>query len=349
MSPGQIAESQPSDVPRRPTGGLVLKLALLAITIGVAYSLGYWQNRPSADAEVPVSVPPAGYVGFDPLEIDLGQHPWYTEIPFTATFVNQGAEPISVASVNSSCGCAVLDRASYEDAVVSCGAALELTGTLTVGPIPGEHRKKISVLLSSGAIRTVFLKYVSFNTYASKPRNVQFGEVNLDDDTDDALARVIFTSDTASIVGEPVVDSPWLEVGVHDRGNGETEIAVHVAKRNLPYGKSLGRVTFTTTDRMRPSFTVLAYAQGVSRLRPVPSHVLLRVGQPGEVRFITREGMVARIASVSSDDEGIDVVVDEDGEAVSVTLNVDVLPNAAVVRVTDQRGVRSKFLVSSVR
>lgn len=288
-------------------------------------------------------------MGFSPLEIDLGSQPWYAEVPFNATFVNDGPEAVVVATVKSSCGCTVLERASYSDVVVEPAGALAISGTLDVGQLPGQHRKKLDLLLISGAIHPVFLKYAVFATYDFKPRNLRFGEVDLDDPTDDAITSVIFSSDTASIMGEAVVDSPWLEVGLHDRGNGEAEIAVHVVKRNLPYGRNFGRVSVSTDDSMRPSFTIPVYARGLSSLRPVPSHLFLRPGEQGCVRFITSDGATARIASAESDSTTVELVVDTDRRRIRVSLAGERLANAAVVSVTDDQGRGSKFLVSCVR
>ncbi|MBU0638455.1 MAG: DUF1573 domain-containing protein [Planctomycetes bacterium] len=324
----------------------VLSVAAIGGAIVGAYAVGNRHSIPSSPkAKV---APSAGYVGFHPGLIDAGKHPWYAEVPFEAVFVNDSAEPLTVATIGSSCGCIVLDRGSPTDAVVPAGQELRLAGTLDVGPVAGEHTKKIDLLLSSGAIHTVFLKFFAYQTYDVRPRYLKFDAVNLDDETDDAIASVIFTSDTATFIEEPVTDSPWLQAGLHDRRNGETEIAVRVVKRNLPYGKNFGRVTLATDDPTRPAFTIPIHAEGVAQLRPVPSHVFLRAGEERQVRFILADGATARIASFSADNDALAVALVPDNGALAVSVARGHLTSAALVCVEDERGKKSKFLVSCV-
>jgi hypothetical protein len=329
---------------------VIATLCAGAALLGVGYWFGLSQRATSSACGLP-SNPTAGpgYVGFSPLEVELGRHPWYAEVPFTATFVNTRPEPVTVGTVRSSCGCTVLERASYADVSVEAGGELHLHGTLDVGQLPGEYRKKLDLLLESGSMHPVFLKYVAYATYDFKPRNLRFGEVDLDDPTDDAIASVVFFSETASIVGDAGTDSPWLQAAVHNGKNVDPQVVVGVLKQYLPHGRNLGRVSVATDDPYRPTFTIPVHADGVSDVRAVPSHVFLRAGEQREVHFITKEGATARLADARSDTEGVEVSIEGERHVVRVRLNVEALTNAAVVSVTDDEGRVSRFLGSLVR
>jgi len=105
---------------------LVLKLALLAVVVAGAYSLGYWRNQPQApqsDANVAVQ---AGFVGFEPAGIDLGTHLWDTVVPFDLSFVNQSAATVIIQHVEASCDCVVVEAESLAGRAIAPGEVLPL-------------------------------------------------------------------------------------------------------------------------------------------------------------------------------------------------------------------------------
>jgi len=158
----------------------------------------------------------------------------------------------------------------------------------------------------------------------------------------------MFMSQSARITGPARVDSPWLEAGWHDRGTGETEIAVRVLSRNLPWGKSLGRIWLRADDPTRPEFSLGVQATGVAALRAVPSHVFLRPGRSERVRFITRDGLTAGISSVIDAPDGIDACLSDGGSELIVTLNGSGSPGSGAIRVADRHGARAKVIVTAV-
>ncbi|MFH1747470.1 MAG: DUF1573 domain-containing protein [Planctomycetota bacterium] len=327
--------------------GLLLKVLVVVVLVLGAYWVGAREGNkhPSPPGEDSL---PVEYIGFSPLEIDLGSQPWFAEVPFTATFINDSLDPVTIATLKSSCGCMAIDMSSYVNRIVESGERLAIEGELHIGAGLGQRSKEIELLLDSGIVYTVLLNYAAYSTYCVLPDHLDFGEVDLDDEADDAIASAVFSSETAQITAQPTVDLPWLEVGLNRRGERETEIIVRVAKRNLPYGKNFGKIRVTTDDPTHPQFTLSVRAEGSAQLRPVPSHVFLRLGETRKVGFITREGLTARLLSVSADNDSVVASVDEDGLAVSVSLKDDGLQDAVVVCVTTQRGLTSRFLVTHV-
>ena len=327
---------------------LILKLAFLLVVVGAAYSVGYWRNQPQApqsDANVRAQ---AAFVGFEPALIDLGPLPWFSQEPFEAVFVNRGETAVRVAVVRADCGCMGLDSGAYMDTVVEAGGELAVGATLDVGPGPGQETKQIDLMLDSGAVHTAFVKYKVVATYSCRPGKLAFARVGLDHAEQETLASAIFSSPTARIV-DFSVDSPWLNVGLDERDNGETEIVVELVKRNLVHGMNYGRVDFVTDDSARPQFTLPVEAEGVSQLRPVPGRVFLRVGEQKTVRFVRgADAEALRLVSAGAEGEAVAVSINADQTTVSVALRSKSAVGPVVVSVTDDRGLTATFLVFEV-
>lgn len=286
--------------------------------------------------------------GFWPNELELGEHALYSEIPFSAKFLNPTGAPVRIAQVQTACGCTVLETEAFVGSLIQPGDALELKGELRVGSLIGEHSKGIDVLLESGAVHTLFLKFSGFETYRYSPRFLRFAEINLDDD-ESATQSVIFSSAGVSVLPPPEVDSPWLEAALLPRGNGEVEIVVHIAKRNLAAGKSYGRVSLRTDDENRPTFSIPVRVEAVSHLRPVPAHVFLAAASEKSIVFVTNEGFHAKVARASSNDESVSATIHSDGRSVLVRWDGSALGEAAVVSVEDEDGHQAKVFVWPIR
>ncbi|MBU0638267.1 MAG: DUF1573 domain-containing protein [Planctomycetes bacterium] len=328
-------------------------VAVVIVAVVGAYLLGSSRREgvyapPTNESEF-VS-PPAleSFVGFDPLEMDLGRQPWHSEIPFTATFANQTAQAVTIAAVRSPCGCMGLDRVAYTNRLVEPGTTMELDGVLEVGGRLGEQSVEIQVLLTTGAMHTAFLTYEGFATYTYSPESVSFEEVDLDDEASGQVKTVVFVSETAAIVGEPRTDARWLNAGVYEHESGQTEIALHVDKTCLPHGENVGRAFITTDDPWRPEFSLTVRATGVAALRPVPAHVFVRRGTKVSVRFVGRDGDSAPIMRINAESDTLRLGGSPDGLTVTVSVTADGGPRTSAVWVTDAKDRKTRFLVSVI-
>jgi hypothetical protein len=220
--------------------------------------------------------------------------------------VNAGSEPVSIATITPSCGCTVIDNSLYHGVSLDPGDVLEVEGVLTTAGEPGRFSKKIDVLLGSGALRTAYLNYETYTTYDFAPMRLDFGTVRLYDTDTDLVANVAFTSRTASIVEPPRGETPWLHAALVPREEG-ANIAVHVDRALLPYGRNHGRVRVTTDDATRSVFWVDVVAEGRAALRAVPDHVFLRRGESRTVRFLRDNGESIRHRSINCDSSDISV------------------------------------------
>jgi len=218
-----------------------------------------------------------------------------------------------------------------------------------VGRHIGERSNEVELMLTSGAIYILRLKYDGYATYFFQPTALDFGAVDLDND-EDATQSVVFSSTTARVTSDIVVDSAWLQVGRHERSNEETEIAVHVSKRNLPHGKNYARVTVRTTDPFKPEFSFRVSAEGVSEVRAIPGHLFLKPRREGMVRFVDADGRAVRIGSVDAELPGFNVVKRPGNSSLSLTYMGDGRSpdDAAVFWMTTESGIRCRFLVSVV-
>jgi hypothetical protein len=280
-----------------------------------------------------------------PAEVELGSHPWFSRIPFEVVLVNSTAESVSVATVSPSCGCTVMDAASYENAAIEPGGVLELDGTLFTAAEIGSHTKKIDVLLDSGSLRTAYLTYSTYETYSFAPSQLDFGKVRLDDPALHPTTSIAFSSQTVSI-REPRVDSPWLRAAVVPAQGGAT-IAVGVDQRYLPYGPIHGRVTVVTDDLNRPEFSVDVRAEGTALVHAVPGHLFLRAGESRDVRLVRDDGEFVRCKAIACDRDNLSVSAD--GQAVSVAAPQRVETGVlGIVDVVSEDGAQCRFFVSIV-
>lgn len=139
-------------------------------------------------------------VGFSPSELYLGEFPWFDQAEFELKFCNPTAGPVRIATVSPSCGCTVIDASLYADREVAAGETLLIAGRLDVAATLGEQRKRIDVLLASGAIHTAFVEFSVFSTYEVAPEVVEFGVVDLDA-SGEHVRTAVFSSSTVQTSG----------------------------------------------------------------------------------------------------------------------------------------------------
>ena len=284
--------------------------------------------------------------GFEPARIDLGRQPWYTSVPFTAKFVNRRDEAAIIAAVKSACGCTGIDAKRYVGRTVEPGESLELAGELSTRHALGQRTAEVELMLTSGAIYVLTLEYEGYATYACQPQSLEFEGVDLDSE-DEVIQSAIFTSQTARVV-ELVPDAPWLEAGYHDRGGGQTELAVRIAKENLPHGKNYATLNVVTSDPFKPEFSIRVMAEGVAQVRAIPGHLILRNRQDGIVRFVDRNGESVEIESVEPEPADFSIYRQPGSSTLRLRYVGKEAPGAGarVLWVTTSAGTRTRFLVT---
>jgi hypothetical protein len=299
-------------------------------------------------------VPPQA-TGFRPATIELGAQPWHASVPFSSRWVNHLGERAIVAAVHASCNCTDINPNAYVGRTIEAGDSLEIAARLDSGGRPGKHSAEVQLKLASGAIYVLTINYETFATYTVLPDRLRFERVRLDavDDDSDAVQTLVFRSDTSALRGDPTSNVPWLQAAVAEVVGNEARVSVHVVKRHLPHGRNTAMLTVSTTDPYRPQFTIPVDVEGVAALRAVPGHVFLDAERRSDavVRFVDAEGRRARIHEFTTDSPDITLVKRVfDGE-LAVLLRRGARPASAgpfVVRVTDEAGNRTRFLVSIV-
>lgn len=272
----------------------------------------------------------------------MSDMPTFDRQPFELQFVNRSTRSVGIKKIVSSCGCTVLDEDLHGSAVEP-GETISITGRIDAGARPGHFQRRVDLFTDDDQLFSAFVHYNVVATYTLQPTVVDFGRVDPSDSDFDDVRTALFRSDTATL-GEPSVDSPWLEAATHERSSGETEIVIHARKEYPVYGKHVGRVVIPTSDPNHPSVVILAQVDCVQALRPVPAHVFLRGDEVQTVRLVDDAGEAAPVAKAWSD--CLDLSVTVDAASVSVTNARGANPDeAVVVWVVDDRDRRTSFLV----
>ena len=350
MSSEPTTDTTASAPMARATGSrytLTLKLAFLAVAVAGAYCVGYWRNRPQAphsDANVAVQ---AGFVGFEPAEIELGEQLWGQVIPLELTFTNLGAKPIVIGSVESCCALALTPEEEYEGRVVGPGETIGILASLRTETTPGPKTRSLTVRTTSGDTYVARVTVDVQGTWSLTPEQLDFGEVFLGDETETEPLVATVASDADSIVNIEVPKTPWLEYHVAERLRGESELLFRVRKEYLPPGVSTVSVTINTDCAIKPAGILYVKAKGVYRLVAHPAEVLLIDSEPRVVRFTDRAGVPVHLATVEVSNSVIEVDrLSQVGELEFANPKGVKLREPVAVRVADERGVSRIIYVS---
>lgn len=264
---------------------MMIGLALL-LTVAAFFAGRAGKNTATASTSSAAAHPEcARFLSFDPPEVDIGPQPWGLEVPFTVTLRNDTESTATLRGITPSCGCTVIDGSQYAGAEVAAGDILDIVGTVDVGTVLGPHRKQIDVLLDGGSVRSVFVRFDTFATYDASPRDLAFGDVDLQHQ-EDRILSVLFVSDSAKVLSAQT-DVPWVDAALREAASGRFEIAARLTPALLPPGPSFGRVLVRTDDPSRPTFSVPVHANGLAKLMAAPRHLFLR---PGERRLQSTHG-----------------------------------------------------------
>jgi hypothetical protein len=120
----------------------------------VGYCMGWWwysmPQPESADVPTPAASQPTEFVGFIPSDVDLGEQPWYAEVPFEAIFANLSSAPVVLADVLSSCGCVAVDAERLHGLPLAPSGTVVVNGTVKVGATRGFHERYLTAVMDDG-------------------------------------------------------------------------------------------------------------------------------------------------------------------------------------------------------
>jgi hypothetical protein len=221
---------------------------------------------------------------------------------------------------------------------------------LRIGSRIGSHQSEIELMTERGTVYWFYIRYDGFATYTCIPEEVDFKEVALDDENglSDSVLQVVFRSETARIER---IDSntPWLEASWEDARPGEAIVYVHVLSDHLAHGEQVGALTITTDDPHRAEFPVRVTARGQSALRVYPGHAFVRAGGAARVILVRPDGVKAEIVSADPDHEALNAEFVRGSNVVTVKVDASAAPGVHRVRVKDDVGLTTRFLVSVVK
>lgn len=289
-------------------------------------------------------------VTFEPALVDLGRIPWGTEHAVTTRLENHGPEPLSVAAIRATCECTGFDPAEYVGRTIAPGEAMPLVLRLRIGTRLGSHQSEIELMTARGTVYWFYIHYDAFATYTCVPEEVNFKDIALDDydDSCELVQAVVFRSEAARIER---IDSNtlWLESSWEDVRPREATVYVHVVREHLAHGEQVGALTIATDNPYHPEFPIRVTAYGRSALRAYPGHAFVRAGASARVMFIRPDGAKAEIVSAAPEDNGVRVEFVRGSNVVTVEADASAPPSVHRVRVKDEAGLSTRFIVSVVK
>ncbi|MFQ5806824.1 MAG: DUF1573 domain-containing protein [Phycisphaerae bacterium] len=321
----------------------VIRGAVLVFVLGGAYFAGRYQVLSSS----PDSPTQAGYVGFEPGRVDLGDHLWGTVLPLELTFVNEGLGPVVIESVTSTCDCVVFDEETYHGQSVEPDGLLVLPMRLDTGLYPGLKHRIVKVVGASGGEYTAELFVNVHGTWSLEPDTLDFAEVLLGDPSaPDAEQTLTFVSETDELVGNPEVNVPWLRCFAAQRDTDTTEILVRVMKDELAPGVSTPNIVFRTTSSVRPDTAVYVRVNAMPALVGTPSNVFLVGGEAKRVRFADRDARPVCLVRAEASSADIRATIVAPDQVEFPKAREGPLATPVTVRVQDVKGRFTTVVVS---
>lgn len=190
---------------------------------------------------------------FETASVDLGQHSWVEQVPFSLVLVNPTKERLTVEAIRSSCGCTVVDVP--QDAALEPHSTLGLSGLFSTGAVAGKRSATVDVRLDNGAAVVCNVEVEVVPTYIVVPEIVDFtGVRRVNGHLEVPVQEVVFASEAhhVTLAGPPTVDVPWLTCEVVQQGPNRTVLRLGVKDSGIVPGLQTGTVTLTTTCRHKP-------------------------------------------------------------------------------------------------
>jgi hypothetical protein len=287
-------------------------------------------------------------VGFIEDDLDLDRQPWASQVRATLQVQNRSAEALTIAEVVSTCGCMVIDGVSaLERKVLPAGSSLPIDVVLNTGRRPGVRSAYLQLRTTDVRTYTARVRALVVGDWQLSADIIDFGDVPVHADKG-PTETVVFSSSQDQLLGPPTSRAPWLKCTTARRSADATntvDIVLRVEPDSLPPGLSTTGVKVATTNRTVPNAWITVRARGTTPLTPYPPHVLLKPGGAGTVRFVDRDGQLARIASVDAPALGTRVL--SAGTLELSIADATGLDGPARVEVRDELGQIGTVLVST--
>jgi len=283
-------------------------------------------------------VPARGYVGFEPPEVDLGEHFWGAEVPFELLFFNGGPNPITIVGVDRSCDCTILDQDSLAGTGIEPGELLPLTGIIETGRKPGDFTRVVSVESSSGDVYQVRLRLHVIPSYTLSQEKLLFNVLENDGPVSD---EVVFLSDSSRIEAQPLASVSWLTT----TADGD-RVTVTVNPAEIPGGRALGSVSIRTND---PYVPVVLLPVEVNRFREVnfyPSRLFLSEAAPKTVLVTDAAGAPLSISAIETGSATLASEIQNPGVLLFRALSVGAKAQRWNVSVTAESGLSATLRVT---
>lgn len=339
--------------------------SLLVASIVALLACGCSAKSPSADAAkseavatssgqgtVAVGLSGEPNIQLVPNVLDLGDVPWFSRIDFQVHLLNEGSESATLEAIEPSCNCTIM-KDDVVGTEVRPSEALLINGVYDVGARSGASVSTILFYFREHRSVQLKVRATVLASFEIQPTMVDFGDVDCSPIegswlSDSSYFRtIVFRTHGADLVGHPESDVPWLQCSTAPLGNGNYEISLFLNRDLLPYGKRVARVTISTTDERQPWFTVLASANGVSKLHASPSQVVLWEYALARVRLFDENGQIVRPASAQCNNPSLSITLADDSLAIARTTS-ESCEQQTIVLISDDRGYWTRVVVHAV-
>lgn len=276
--------------------------------------------------------------------------PWASVLPLELEFINGGESPLTIASISTSCNCAVFDSAAMEGRSVAPDETIQVSGSLETGLHAGTLARSVTLKTTEERqfVATVFVEVTG--TWAISADSVDFGDVVCGPTADAPTVRsILFTPSGDDLAETPTVDVDWVEVSTAKLDSGATRIDLRVKRELLRPGIRTGQLILRTSSSIRPDCSIYLRARGKASLLATPNPVFLEPGAKQRVSSRRPDGTPAKIVRATSNDERLAVEI-VGGDQIEVSEHAGRIGGSnASVQVEDDTGRAASILVRLLR
>lgn len=214
-------------------------------------------------------------VGFRPETIDLGQIPTQQVVRTWLHFHNESDNPVELVDFESSCGCATL--LPLPPVVIEAGTSVPIEVSVDSMYIAGSIRREISARSSAGKVFKCWLDLEVVQPISCTPGFLDFGDLSRNAQPCQTFALCSAYAD----FGEPLCDSPWIEVRAVCAEQAML-VDVTVVDERMPMGRVFGHVLVPLRTPEQPHVFIPVRARridAVPRADDIRSRVHLSHGE----------------------------------------------------------------------
>lgn len=198
-------------------GTMRFRVTLAALVLllfgGASYFIHRGQTRLPPAKTSPGNTGDRSAVRLVPDVVDFGDQMWETELPFSATLVNDSAEPVSITRITTSCGCTVVNDEPLLSEPVAPGARVSFSGTLRTQGNTGPIERRVRISTKDTGQFELTLRVTVRRTWTIDPDTVDFGRINLDSDHVECQVAA-FRSEVEKLVGVATMNDTWLSAEI---------------------------------------------------------------------------------------------------------------------------------------